>query len=65
MIFGLAYHGTILPLRWRTVKGKKGHLKGKIQQELLAEVWPYFHPPTLFVGNGRFSIVNPKSSVVN
>jgi hypothetical protein len=40
LVIGLACHGTILPLRWHTVKGKKGRPKGQIQQELLAEVWP-------------------------
>lgn len=57
LVIGLAYHGTILPLRWRTVKGKKGHLKGKIQQELLAEVWPYFrhHRRVVVLGDAEFS----------
>lgn len=57
LVIGLAYHGTILPLRWRTVKGKKGHLKGKIQQALLAEVWPYFrhHRRVVVLGDAEFS----------
>jgi hypothetical protein len=57
LVIGLAYHGTILPLRWRTVKGKKGHLKGKIQQELLAEVWSYFshHKRVVVLGDAEFS----------
>ncbi len=57
LVIGLAYHGTILPLRWRTVKGKKGHLKGKIQQEFLAEVWPYFqhHKRVVVLGDAEFS----------
>lgn len=54
LVIGLAYHGTILPLRWRTVKGKKGHLKGQRQQELLAEVWPYLqHHRRVVVLGGR------------
>lgn len=57
LVIGLAYHGTILPLRWRTVKGKKGHLKGQQQQELLAEVWPYFrhHQRVVVLGDAEFS----------
>jgi hypothetical protein len=56
-VIGLAYHGTILPLRWRTVKGKKGHLKGEIQQALLAEVWPYLrhHRRVVVLGDAEFS----------
>jgi hypothetical protein len=57
LVIGPAYHSTILPLRWHTVKGKKGHLKGKIQQELLAEVWPYFrhHRRVDVLGDAEFS----------
>jgi hypothetical protein len=57
LVIGLAYHGTILPLRWRTVKGKKGHLKGQMQQALLAEVWPYFrhHRRVVVLGDAEFS----------
>lgn len=57
LVIGLAYHGTILPLCWRTVKGKKGHLKGNIQQELLAEVMPYFqyHKRVVVLGDAEFS----------
>ncbi len=57
LVIGLAYHGTILPLRWRTVKGKKGHVKGQMQQELLAEVWPYFqhHKRVVVLGDAEFS----------
>lgn len=57
LVIGLAYHGTILPLRWRTVKGKKGHVKGAMQQELLAEVWPYFrhHRRVIVLGDAEFS----------
>jgi hypothetical protein len=57
LVIGLAYHGTILPLRWRTVKGKKGHLKGKMQQELLAEVLPYLrhYNRVVVLGDAEFS----------
>lgn len=57
LVIGLAYHGTILPLRWRTVKGKKGHLKGAMQQALLAEVWLYFrhHRRVIVLGDAEFS----------
>jgi hypothetical protein len=39
LVTGMLF-GAILPLRWYTVKRKKGHLKEQIQQELLTEVWP-------------------------
>jgi len=57
LVIGIAYHGTILPLRWKTVKGKKGHLKGEMQQALLAEVYPYFqHQKRVVVlGDAEFS----------
>ena len=57
LVTGLAYHGIILPLRWRTVKGKKGHLKGQVQQELLAEVEPDFryHKRVVVLGDAEFS----------
>jgi hypothetical protein len=57
LVVGLAYHGTILPIRWQTVKGKKGHLKGAKQQQLLAEVWPYFrhHRRVIVLGDAEFS----------
>lgn len=57
LVIGLAYHGTLLPLCWQTVKGKKGHLKGQRQQALLAEVWPYFrhHRRVVVLGDAEFS----------
>ena len=29
LFIGLAYHHTVLPLVWKTLKGKKGHVKGQ------------------------------------
>ncbi|NET73839.1 MAG: IS4 family transposase [Sphaerospermopsis sp. SIO1G2] len=57
LVVGLAYHGTILPLRWVTVKGKKGHLKGDAHRDLLQEVLPYFahHRRVVVLGDAEFS----------
>jgi hypothetical protein len=57
LVIGLAYHGTILPVRSQTVAGKKGHLKGEKQQQLLAQVWPYFrhHRRVVVLGDAEFS----------
>jgi len=38
LFIGLAYHHTVLPLVWKTLKGKKGHVKGQFQKELLDQV---------------------------
>lgn len=38
LFIGLAYHNTVLPLVWKTLKGPKGHVKGQFQKELLEQV---------------------------
>ena len=38
LFIGLAYHNTVLPLVWKTHKGKKGHLKGEEHQQLLKQI---------------------------
>ena len=38
LLAGLAYHGTVIPLAWQSLKGKKGHVKGEFQRALL-EHW--------------------------
>jgi hypothetical protein len=57
LFIGLAYHGTVLPLVWETVKGKKGHVKGRLQRDLLQRVYPYFkyHRRVIVLGDAEFS----------
>lgn len=54
---GLAYHGTVLPLIWKTIKGEKGHVKGEFQKKLLAELYPKFryHRRVVVLGDAEFS----------
>jgi hypothetical protein len=42
LLIGLAYHGTVLPMVWKTVKGSKGHVTGEFQKALLEQVYDYF-----------------------
>lgn len=57
LFIGLAYHGTVLPIVWRTVKGHKGHVTGALHQTLLQEVYPYFrdHHQVIVLGDAEFS----------
>lgn len=57
LFIGLAYHGTVLPLIWKTLKGKKGHVKGEFQRALLAELYPKFryHRRVIVLGDAEFS----------
>lgn len=57
LLVGLAYHGTVLPLAWRTVRGKKGHVKGQLQKSLLQQVYCYFkrHKQVIVLGDAEFS----------
>ena len=57
LFIGLAYHGTVLPLIWKTIKGKKGHVKGEFQRALLAELYPKFryHRRVIVLGDAEFS----------
>lgn len=57
LFIGLAYHGTVLPLVWEAVKGKKGHVKGSVQRDLLKRVYPYFkhHRRVIVLGDAEFS----------
>ena len=54
---GLVYHGTVLPLAWKSYKGKKGHLQGVNHRDLLAEIWPYlrYHHQVIVLGDAEFS----------
>lgn len=57
LLIGLYYHGTVLPLVWKTLKGKKGHVKGNFQKELLESIYPQFryHRQVIILGDAEFS----------
>ena len=57
LFIGLAYHGTVLPLIWKTIKGKKGHVKGEFQRSLLEKLYPKFsyHRHVIVLGDAEFS----------
>lgn len=57
LMIALVYHGTVLPIGWRTLKGKKGHVKGQFQKELLDQVYPYFdsYRRVIVLGDAEFS----------
>jgi hypothetical protein len=57
LVVGLAYHGTVLPLAWKTSQGKKGHLKGEFHRALLQQVYPYlrYHRRVIVLGDAEFS----------
>jgi len=57
LVVGLAYHGTVLPLAWKTCQGKKGHLKGEVHRALLQQVLPYLqhHRRVIVLGDAEFS----------
>ena len=57
LVAGLVYHGTVLPLAWKTYKGKKGHLQGEKHRDLLTEIWPYlrYHHQVIVLGDAEFS----------
>ena len=41
LVAALAYHETVLPLAWQSLRGKKGHVKGEFQKALLIRIHPY------------------------
>ena len=57
LFIGLAYHGTVLPVVWKTLKGHKGHVKGQFQQELLVQVHRQFQycRRVVVLGDAEFS----------
>jgi hypothetical protein len=57
LLIGLAYHGTVLPIVWKTVKGHKGHVTGELHQTLLKQVYPLFryHRRVVVLGDAEFS----------
>ncbi|MCP4460700.1 MAG: transposase [Cytophagales bacterium] len=42
LFIGLAYHSTVLPIVWKTVKGKKGHVTADLHKELIENLYPKF-----------------------
>lgn len=57
LVAGLVYHGTVLPIVWKTYKGKKGHLKGEKQKALLQELSRYLshNHQVIILGDAEFS----------
>jgi hypothetical protein len=57
LFIGLAYHHTVLPLVWKTLKGKKGHVKGQFQKELLDQIFHRFQHcrRVIVLGDAEFS----------
>lgn len=57
LLIGLAYHGTVLPIVWKTVKGSKGHVTGELQKALLEQVYAYFchYKHVVVLGDAEFS----------
>lgn len=57
LFIGLAYHQTVLPLVWKTLQGKKGHVKGQFQKELLLQIWRQFQHcrRVIVLGDAEFS----------
>jgi hypothetical protein len=57
LVIALVYHGTVLPIIWQTLKGKKGHVKGEFQKALLEKVHGYFddYRQVVVLGDAEFS----------
>lgn len=57
LVIALVYHGTVLPIIWQTLKGKKGHVKGEFQKALLEKVQVYFDGSrqVIVLGDAEFS----------
>ncbi len=57
LMIGLAYHGTVLPIVWKTVRGNKGHVTGELHRTLLRQVYPLFrhHRRVVVLGDAEFS----------
>ena len=57
LLAGLVYHGTVLPLAWKTYQGSKGHLTAENHRALLVELLPYLqhHHQVIVLGDAEFS----------
>jgi hypothetical protein len=57
LMAAIAYHQAVLPVGWKTYKGKKSHLKGEQHRALLESVQPYLHyaKRVIVLGDAEFS----------
>jgi hypothetical protein len=57
LMAAITYHQTVLPVGWKTYKGKKGHLKGEQHRALLESVQPYlrYAKRVIVLGDAEFS----------
>ena len=57
LMAAICYHQTVLPVGWKTYKGKKGHLKGEAHRALLESVQPYlrYAKRVIVLGDAEFS----------
>jgi len=57
LVVAIAYHNTVLPIAWKTFKGKKGHLKGDHHKELLEKAVAYLKQfnQVILLGDAEFS----------
>jgi hypothetical protein len=56
LLVSLAYHETVLPLGWRSISGKKGHVTGAFQKALLMQIQPYLqaYPHVIVLGDAEY-----------
>lgn len=56
LLASLAYHETVLPLGWRSIRGKKGHVTGEFQKALLMQIQPYLqaYPHVIVLGDAEY-----------
>ncbi len=57
LMAAIAYHQTVLPVGWKSYKGKKGHLKGEQHRALLESVQPAlrYAKHVVVLGDAEFS----------
>ena len=67
LVVGLAYGGgQVIPLGWRVLKGKKGHTKAAVQEELLNEIRPYLPAgQVILVADSEFCAVPLLNAITN
>ncbi len=58
LIAGLVYQHTVIPVAWKCIKGKKGHVKGVLQAAILSELFLLFgdrYRTVVILGDAEFS----------
>ena len=57
LVVAIAYHNTVLPISWKTFKGRKGHLKGKHHKQLLEQAASHLQQfnQVILLGDAEFS----------